>query len=133
MSANKNKEIKNRENFMLSGKLSELAWEPKSEEQITKDLFKGSDPDKMIDAFEKQQGISVKDTEVRNTVYKCIDLSPCTNEDDKALLEKFYNNPAQYQIAHRSDNWTQRGELKIFLEYYEDVDIRIAKEEESAT
>ena len=39
--ANTNKEMKEREDFMLSGKLSELDWIPKSEEEIIKNLFKG--------------------------------------------------------------------------------------------
>ena len=54
-----NKEIKDRENLMLSGHLSEIPWEPKSEQDVQRDLFKGSDPNKIIDAFERQNGISI--------------------------------------------------------------------------
>ena len=124
----KNTQVKERESFMLEGHLSELTWEPKSEEQVRKDLFKGSDPDKMVDSFEQQLGLDIKNTTPRNQIYKCVFLSPCTSEEDQLLLQKFYNNTDQYVVAHRSDNWTQQGTLKIFLEYYEDLDIKQAKE-----
>ena len=127
--ANNNREIKNRENLMLYGKLSELDWTPKSEEQISKDLFKGSDPDKMIDAFEESIGITVKDHSPQNQVYKCVDLRPFDDEDRK-LLQDFYNNPEQYQVIRRSDNWTQRGDLVIFLEYFENIDVKLDKEQD---
>jgi hypothetical protein len=125
----KNSDIKRREDFMLSGELSELDWVPKTEEQISKDLFKFSDPDKMIDAFEKQLGIKVANTEIKNQIYKCVALSPSTEDEDRLLLQKFYNSPEQYQVINRSDNWTNRGELKIFLEYFENLDVRNDKDQ----
>jgi hypothetical protein len=126
------RELKKRENFMLSGKLSELDWVPKSEEEIRKDLFKGSDPEKMMDAFERQMGISVKNTEPTNQVYKCVDLRPF-DDGDRELLQKFYNTPEQYQVIRRSDNWTPKGELIIFLEYFENLDVKLDKEQENLT
>ena len=128
--ANNNRELKKREDFMLGGKLSELDWVPKSEEQVSKDLFKGGDPEKMIDAFEKQMGISVKETTPKNQVYKCMDIRPF-DEEDRLVLQKFYNNPEQYQIIRRSENWTPRGDLIIFLEYYEDLDVKLDKEKQT--
>lgn len=130
--ANTNRQTKNREEFMLAGKLSELDWVPKTEEEISKDLFKGTDPEKIIDAFEEQIGLNVKDTTPKNQVYKCMDLRPFDDED-RMLLQKFYNNPEQYQIIRRSENWTQRGELVIFLEYFEDLDSKLQKEKDSVT
>ena len=127
--SNNNKQAKNREEFMLSGKLSELDWVPKTEEQISKDLFQGTDPDKIIDAFEEQMGFPVKETAVKSQVYKCMDLRPFDDED-RMLLQKFYNNPDQYQIIRRSENWTPRGDLIIFLEYFEDLEVKLAKEKE---
>jgi hypothetical protein len=125
-----NTEIKKREDFMLSGSLSEMAWEPRTEAQISRDLFKGTDPEKIVDAFESQTGLLVKNIIPTNQVYKNVFLSPCTDEEDAQLLCKFYNNPEQYQVINRSDNWTPRGELKIFLEYFENLDVRINKEQE---
>jgi len=124
------KEIKDRENFMLGGKLSELDWEPKTEEQVSQELFKGLDPDKIVDAFEEQTGLKTKTVEIPNQIYKFVYLSPCTDEDDGELLKKLYNNPKQYQICQRQDNWTPRGELKIFIEYLENIDVRLEKEAE---
>ena len=126
--ATKNADIKKREDFMLGGRLSELEWEPKTEEQISRDLFKGEDPNKIVDAFEKQMGISVKEQKPVSQVYKNVFLSPGTDESDAALLCDFYNNPEQYHVINRSDNWTNRGELKIFLEYFENLDARKDKE-----
>ena len=133
MTTSKNSEIKKREEFMLGGTLSELEWEPRSEEQISRDLFKGLDPDKMIDAFEKQKGITIKDVTPRKEIYKCVFLSPCTDDDDQLLLQKFYNNPEQYRVINRSDNWTARGELKIFLEYFENLEARENREQQPTT
>ena len=125
-----NREIKKREDFMLGGKLSELEWVPKTEAQISKDLFKGSNPEDIMDAFEKQMGLVVKDTTPKNQVYKCMDLRPF-NDEDRLLLQKFYNTPDQYQIIRRAENWTPRGELIIFLEYYEDMDVKLDKERQA--
>jgi hypothetical protein len=127
--ANHNKQAKDRESFMLEGKLSELDWIPKSEEQISKDLFQGSDPEKVMDAFEEQLGLTVKETAPKKQVYKCMDLRPFDDED-RLLLQKFYNNPEQYEVIRRSENWTQRGELIIFLEYFENLDVKLDKERE---
>lgn len=118
---------------MLAGTLSEISWEPKSEEQISKELFKYSDPEKMMDAFEKQLGIDVKETTPRKQAYKCVFLSPCSDDDDRLLLQKFYNTPEQYQVINRSDNWTPKGELKIFLEYFENLDARKEEQEQLPT
>jgi hypothetical protein len=126
--ATKNREVAKREEFMLAGKLSELDWEPKSEEQISQALFRGTDPDKMVDAFEKQLGLDIKDNTPKNQVYKCVDLRPF-NDEDRELLQKFYNNPAQYQLIKRTDNWTPKGDLIIFLEYIEDLDVKADKEQ----
>ena len=123
-----NKEIKDREDFMLAGKLSELDWVPKSEAEIAKDLFKGIDPEKQIDAFEKQLGISLPDAPAGKQIYKCVDLRPF-DDSDRELLQKFYNNPEKYQVIHRSDNWTHRGDLVIFLEYFENMDACTDKED----
>lgn len=120
---NTNADIKKREDFMLGGRLSEIAWEPKTEEQISRDLFKGIDPNKVVDAFESQMGITVKSPKPTKQVYKNVFLNP-TDETDAELLCKFYNNPEQYQVINRSDNWTARGDLKIFLEYFENLDVR---------
>lgn len=114
---------------MLKGKLSELDWVPKSEEQISRDLFSGTDPEKIMDSFEEQMGITVKETAPTTQVYKCMDLRPFDDED-RALLQKFYNTPDQYQIIRRSDNWTQKGDLVIFLEYFENLDVKLEKEQE---
>jgi len=124
------REIKKREDFMLGGKLSELEWAPKTEAQVSKDLFKGTDPDALIDAFEKQMGLEVKNTDPKNQVYKCMDLRPF-NDEDRILLQKFYNTPDQYQIIRRAENWTPKGDLIIFLEYYEDMDVKLEKEKQS--
>ena len=124
-----NRVAKNREDFMLKGKLSELDWVPKSEEQFSRDLFSGTDPEKIMDSFEEQMGITVKETAPNNQVYKCMDLRPFDDED-RALLQKFYNTPDQYQIIRRSDNWTQKGDLVIFLEYFENLDVKLEKEQE---
>lgn len=128
----KTREDNAREDFMLQGHSSELSWSPRSEEEINKNLFGGSDPDKMMDAYEEQLGIKVKAVAKKNTMYKHVYLSPCSGSDepnnDAVLLNQFYNNPDQYQVISRSDNWTPKGELKIFIEYLEDMDIRAEKE-----
>ena len=116
------------EDFVLKGTISELDWKERDEEQITKELFKGSDPDKMIDAYEEQLGIKTHEPTKKNTRYKHVMLSPSTNEDDDVLLDKFFNSPDQYQVLNRADYWTNRGELKIFIEYLEDMDVRREKE-----
>ena len=123
--------IKQREDFMLKGNLTNLEWEPKDEAQITKDLFKGTDPEKLMDAYEEQLGLKQKNTTPSSAVYKCVALSPCTSDEDAALLQKFYNTPEQYSVLNRSDFWTARGELKIFLEYTENLDVRKQKELEN--
>ena len=116
------------EDFVLKGTISELDWKERDEEQITKELFQGSDPDKMIDAYEEQLGIKTHEPAKKNTRYKHVMLSPSTNEDDDVLLDKFFNSPDQYQVLNRADYWTNRGELKIFIEYLEDMDVRREKE-----
>jgi len=122
---------KDREDFMLKGTLSELDWEPKTEEQIRVELFKGTDPDKMMDAYEEQMGIKPKTVAKQNLVYKFVYLSPCSNDEDGALLQKFYNNPDQYIVLNRADYWTPKGEIKIFIEYHEDLDVRKKKEQQA--
>ena len=113
-----------REDFMLKGNLSELDWKPRSDEEISAELFKGQDPEKMIDAYEEQLGIKAKEAPKLNLRYKNVYLSPCTNDEDAQLLVDFYNNPEQYHLLNRGEYWTPRGELKIFLEYQEDMDVR---------
>ena len=111
------------EDFMLGGNLSEIPWKARTEKQITRDLFKNVNPDDLIDAYEKQLGISTKDkTPTKTQLYKCVFLSPCTSDEDRVLLQKFYNSPEKYQVLNRNDNWTPRGELNIFLEYLEYLD-----------
>jgi|GEM_PF-6850261 len=119
--------VKDREAFVLGGKLSELDWEPKTEAQISKDLFKGTDPEKMVDSFEEQLGLKHKKFDLPKQVYKCMPLKPFDDED-RTLLQKFYNNPEQYQVIHRSDNWNMKGELTIFLEYFENMDFKEKQE-----
>jgi hypothetical protein len=120
------------ESFMLKGNLSDIAWAPRSEEEVRKDLFKGTDPEKIIDAYEEQLGLKIKEEPKANTLYKSVFLSPCTIDQDQELLSKFYNNPDQYQVLNRSDYWTPRGELKIFLEYMENLDVKKEKEQQLA-
>ena len=115
---------------MLGGKLSELAWEPKTEEQISRDLFKGTDPEKIVDAFEEQMGLKVRNIEAPKQVYKCVHLRPFDDED-RDLLQKFYNSPERFHVVHRSDNWNMKGELTIFLEYFENMDVK-QKEDKTA-
>lgn len=121
-----------REDFMLKGNLSELEWTPRTEDQISQDLFKGTNPDKLIDAYEEQLGLKNKPQEKANTAYKCVFLSPCSEPADADLLQKFYNCPDQYQVMNRSDYWTPRGELKIFLEYQENLDVKKKKDQMAA-
>ena len=118
---------------MLRGNLSELEWQPRTEEQVRAELFKGKDPEKIVDAYEVQLGLKPKEIEKKNLLYKNVFLSPCTNDEDGELLAKFYNNPEQYHLLNRSDYWTPRGELKIFLEYHEDMDVKRRKEQQSNT
>jgi hypothetical protein len=125
----KNSEAKARENFMLDGKLSELVWTPKTEVEMSKQLFHGSNPEDMMDRFEAMQGITTKKDSVSkiNNRYKCVFLRP-NNDEDRALQEQFYNNPERYQVVNRSDNWTHSGDLVIFLEYFENMDVRAEQE-----
>jgi hypothetical protein len=121
----KAKDIKQRENFMLTGSLSELEWKPRTEAEVVRDLFKGTDPEKMIDAYETQLGIRQHQVaEEKTQVYKCVFLKPCADDEDRTLLQEFYNNTKRYQVINRNDNWTQRGDLVIFLEYFENMDER---------
>ena len=121
----KKADLKNRENFMLTGSLSELDWKPRTEAEVVKDLFKGSNPEQLVDAFETQLGLKKHKVEEEKTqVYKCVFLKPCADDEDRVLLQDFYNNTKRYQVINRSDNWTQRGDLVIFLEYFENLDER---------
>jgi hypothetical protein len=126
----KNIEIKNREDFMLQGTLSEVPWEPKSEEQIQKDLFKSSDPDKILDAFETQLGIKSNNVPIPNEIYKCIFLKPCSDDEHAQLLQDLYNNSRRYRVLNRSDNWTHKGDLVMFVEYVENLDVKAELEKE---
>lgn len=117
---------------MLKGNLSELTWTPRTEEQIEKDLFQGKNPETMIDAYEEQLGIKAREVPKRNLLYKSVSLSPCNNDADAGLLAQFYNSPEQYVLLNRSDYWTHNGQLKIFLEYQEDMDVKRKKDEAQA-
>lgn len=110
---------------MLTGSLSEIDWKPRTEEEVVKDLFKGTDPEKIVDAFEAQLGLKKHTVpEEKTQVYKCVFLKPCADDEDRALLQDFYNNTKRYQVINRNDNWTQRGDLVIFLEYFENLEER---------
>ena len=122
---------RDRENFILQGSLSELEWAPKTEEQITKELFKGSNPEMMMDAYEEQLGIKKKTEVKKNTKYKHIVLN-LSDDEHGALLDQFYNNPEQFQLLNRADYWTHTGQVKVLIEYLEDLDVRARKEKEEA-
>ena len=122
--------LKEREDFIFSETLSELPLNPRTEEQVRKDLFKEFDPEKMVDSFENQLGIKVKTPELPKLRYKNIMLSPGTDEDDSALLNELMNDHELYQIVNRSHYWTPRGEFKLFIEYTENLDIKKEREKQ---
>ena len=127
--------LKTREDFIF-GELSELPLEPKSENE-PRSLFKDFDPDKMIDAYEHQLGIKRNAPALPKVRYKHIMLSPGTSDEDGAILSQLMNDPELYQVINRTQYWTPRGELKLFIEYSENLDLKtereLKKEKEKAT
>jgi hypothetical protein len=119
---------KEREDFMFAETLSELPLVPRTTEQITHELFKGSDPEKVIDAYEQQMGIKSNGPVRLNTRYRNIMLSPGVDEDEAKLLNDLYNDTELYQIVNRTAYWTPRGEIKLFMEYMENMDVKAERE-----
>ena len=122
--------LKDRDDFIFKETLSELPLEPKTEEDIKKQLFKGFDPDKVIDEYEAQLGVKAAPIPTPNIKYKHIMLSPAIDDNDSECLTKLMNDPELYQIINRDRYWTPRGELKIWIEYTENLDVK--KQRESA-
>ena len=120
--------LKDREDFIFKGSLSELPLDPKTEEQIETSLFKNFKPKEMIDAYERQLGITVSEPSMPKLRYKHIMLSPGVDEEEGALLDKLMNDPELYQIVNRDKYWTPRGELKIWIEYTENLDVKKERE-----
>lgn len=116
--------LKDRESFVFSDSLSELPFEPRSEEEVRKQLFHGQDPEKMVDAYEEQLGIRAPEAPMPKMKVSNIMLSPGTDEDDAALLNQLYNDVELYQILEKSPYWTPRGEYKIFVIYSENLDVK---------
>jgi hypothetical protein len=119
--------IKERESFVFQNALSDIPFEVRSEEEISKALFKGSDPEKMIDAWEAAHGIPVKETPLPKLKVKNVMLSPGVDDEDADALNKLYNDHELYQIIEKSANWTPRGEYKIFVIYTENQDVLEAR------
>ena len=119
--------LKDRESFVFSDSLSELPFEPRSEEQIRKQLFHGSDPEKLVDAYEEQLGIRAPETPMPKMKVSNIMLSPGTDDDDSTLLNQLYNDTELYQVIEKSAYWTPRGEYKIFVIYSENLDVKEAR------
>ena len=120
--------LKERDDFIFNEVLSELPLELKGEDQIESALFKEFKPKEMIDAYERQLGISQPDAPATKLRYKHIMLSPGVDELDAELLDKLMNDSELYQIVNRTQYWTPRGELKIFIEYTENLDLKKARE-----
>ncbi len=120
--------VTDRTDFVFSD-ISDLPLDPRSEEQVSKDLFKGFDPEKVVDAYEQQLGIKTIDMPIPNLRYKHIMLSPGTNDDDDELLDQLMNDAELYHITNRLNNWTPRGELKVFIEYTENLDVKKKRQE----
>lgn len=119
--------LKDRESFVFNDSLSELPFEPRSEEEIRKSLFNGSDPEKLVDAYEEQLGIKVPSTPTPKIKVNNVMLSPGVDDDDSVLLNQLYNDPELYQILEKSNYWTPRGEYKIFVIYTENLDVKEAR------
>ncbi|CAK0773804.1 hypothetical protein CCP3SC5AM1_880014 [Gammaproteobacteria bacterium] len=122
--------LKDRKDFIFSETLSELPLVPKTEEQSRKDLFKGFDPEKIMDAYEEQLGIKVKAPDMPRLRYRHIMLSPGVEEDDSQLFDQLMNDNELYQIINRTSYWTPRGEFKLFLEYTENLDVKKDREKQ---
>jgi hypothetical protein len=129
-------DLKNREQFSFKESLSEMALEPKTEAELHKAIFGVEDAEKyaerMVDSYEEQLGIKVKETPLPKLKVRHIMLSPGTDDDDSALLDGLYNDPELYQVLEKTAYWTQRGEYKLFIQYTENMDVRKSRERDKA-
>ena len=120
--------LKEREDFIFNPTLSDIALDPKSDDDLSKEIFKTFKQEDIIDAYEKSMGIKQRTYDIPKTRYKHIMLSPGTSEDDSELLDQLKNDPELFQIIGEKSTWTVRGEYKIFIEYLENLDVKKARE-----
>lgn len=112
---------------MFNDSLSDLPFEPRTEEEIRSQLFHGSDPEKLVDAYEEQLGIKTASAPTPRFKMNNVMLSPGADDDDSVLLNQLYNDQELYQIVEKSNYWTPRGEYKIFVIYSENLDVKEAR------
>jgi hypothetical protein len=93
----------------------------KTEEDLRKELFQKLDTKEYIDNFEKQFGGPGPSVEKPTKVlHKNVLLYP-VNENDKELLNSLLND-SKYTIQYFKDNWTAKGDYRVFVIYTEKVE-----------
>lgn len=118
------------EDFVINESVSDLPLKPKASRDLENELFSDKRITKVLDAYEETIGIKNKLPKKTNIVYKNILLSPGYDEEDKALFNELLNDIDLYRIVKMTDNWTARGDYRVFIVYTEDLDVKQQRAEE---
>lgn len=126
------------EDFILGDSVSDIPRRLRKEKDLESDLFKNTGQgvdyiNNQLDAFEQQVGIKNKSPKSPNIQWKNILLSPGADVEDSVLLNTLLNDSELYSIRAVDKSWTAKGEIKFFVIFGENLDIKEEREKKKGS